>query len=281
MKRSRGLAVLGQRMVEAVRNPRFVAGRFLWRSRLCQRLTIETPLYRLRFFPTALSCALWTDPGSRRSDDQFFREYLRPGDTVVDVGANVGTLTLTAAALVGPAGAVFSIEAHPRTFEFLRANLALNPFTNVTPIQAAAGEEAGVLRFTDGRLDDQNHVSTGAGALEVPVKRLDDLVFAATVRLLKIDVEGFELFVLRGAPKLLARTDCVYFECGEEGYGRYGYRVADVTRLLQGAGFSVYERREQALSPFVALRRHHQNLVALRLGSPGSRRLEPQVAAAS
>jgi len=72
---------------------------------LCRHFEITTELYRLRFFPTALSCALWTDPRARQADEDFYRRYLRRDDTVVDVGANVGNLTLAAAALVGARGA--------------------------------------------------------------------------------------------------------------------------------------------------------------------------------
>src|SRR5262249_18542532 len=162
----------------------------------------KTDLYRLRFFPTALSCAMWTDPGARRADEAFFRRVLRPGDTVVDVGANVGTLTLTAAALVGPEGRVWAIEPHPRPLRYLCANVALNGFANVRTVHAAAGESDGLLRLTDSRLDDQNRVSADGPGVSVPVRRLDDVVPEGPVRLLKIDVEGFELFVLRGARRV-------------------------------------------------------------------------------
>ena len=154
----RALVTTAAKLARALRNPRVLVGRFLWRSGLCRAFTITTDLYRLRFFPSALSCAMWTDPASRAGDERFLRRYLRSGDAVVDVGANVGTLTLTAAALVGASGTVWAIEAHPQTFRFLRENVALNGFTNVIAVQAAAAEERGTLRFSDGRLDDQNRV---------------------------------------------------------------------------------------------------------------------------
>jgi len=67
--------------------PRFLAGRILWRTGLCRRLQITTDLYRLRFFPTALSCALWIDRHARQRGEDFYRRHLRRDDTVVDVGA--------------------------------------------------------------------------------------------------------------------------------------------------------------------------------------------------
>lgn len=254
-------------------SPRFVAGRILWRSGLCRHFEITTDLYRLRFFPTALSCALWTDPRARQADEDFYRRYLRRDDTVVDVGANVGTLTLTAAALVGTLGAVWSIEAHPRTYRYLLENVALNARRNVIPLHAAAGDRRAVISFSDGRLDDQNRVDEG-GPLAVKVERLDDLVPARRVQLLKIDVEGYELFVLRGARTLLDGTDCVYFECAERAYRRYGYAVTDIVALLEQKGFTVWERRGPGFSRFVTPHGDHQNLVAIRAASAAVARLD-------
>jgi FkbM family methyltransferase len=240
---------------------------------LCRHFEITTELYRLRFFPTALSCALWTDPRARQADEDFYRRYLRRDDTVVDVGANVGTLTLAAAALVGTLGAVWSIEAHPRTYRYLLENVALNARRNVMPLHAAAGDRRAVISFSDGRLDDQNRVDEG-GPLAVKVERLDDLVPARRVQLLKIDVEGYELFVLRGARTLLDGTDCVYFECAERAYRRYGYAVTDVVALLEQKGFTVWERRGPGFSRFVTPRGDHQNLVAIRAASAAVARLD-------
>jgi hypothetical protein len=59
-----------------------------------------------------LSAHYWVDPANRRRDEDLFAAYLKPGDTVIDVGANIGALTRTAAGAVGPAGTVIGIEAH-------------------------------------------------------------------------------------------------------------------------------------------------------------------------
>jgi FkbM family methyltransferase len=194
-------------------------------------------------------------------------------DCVFDVGANVGNLTLAAAALVGARGAVWSIEAHPRTYGYLLENVALNARVNVTPLHAAAGDKRAVMSFSDGWLDDQNRVDDG-GPLAVKVERLDDLVPARRVQLLKIDVEGYELFVLRGARSLLDGTDCVYFECAERAYGRYGYAVTDVVALLEQKGFTVWERHGTGFSRFVTPHGDHQNLVAIRAASAAVERLD-------
>jgi hypothetical protein len=90
---------------------------------------------------------------------------------------------------------------------------------------------------------------------------------------MKIDVEGFELFVLRGASLTLQRTECVYFELSGRAYARYGYSVNDVFDLLTSAGFEIYETYAAGLRPFTQPRGDHQNVVALRPGSTAAERL--------
>jgi FkbM family methyltransferase len=153
-------------------------------------LTIQQHAYRLRFHPSNLAEQLWVKPSSRRDALEFFWAYLKPGDKVIDVGANIGDTVLTASACVGSKGWVWAIEPHPRIFRFLRANLALNHVRNVEATNSAAGEFSGTVSFTDDRRDDMNRV--GDGALIVPIRPLDDLVRCRdSISLLKVDVEGY------------------------------------------------------------------------------------------
>ena len=80
---------------------RFIAGRALVKSGLCTRLTIPQDGYRLRFYPSNLSEQLWVDRSWREPELQLIRAYLRVGDHVIDVGANVGDTALAAALEVG------------------------------------------------------------------------------------------------------------------------------------------------------------------------------------
>jgi FkbM family methyltransferase len=243
---------------------RFLASRVLWRTGLCRFFVIRRGEFRLRFAPSGLSARYWMDPDARQDDHAFLRAWLRPGDTYVDVGANIGALALHAAALVGDSGHVTAIEAHPRTFGFLRDNVALNRSRNVTVLNFAVGDRAGTLRFSDVKSDEKNGVAEDGG-LELPVRTLDELVGGSggAIRLLKLDVEGFELNVLRGAGAVLARTECVYFEVSQRS-SLYGYASEDVVAALDAAGFSVLGLDgEPVARPFVAGRRA-DNLVAVR-----------------
>lgn len=243
---------------------RFLASRALWRSGLCRFFTIRRGDFRLRFAPSGLSARYWVDPHAREEDHVFLRAWLRPGDTCVDVGANIGALALHAAALVGDAGRVTAIEAHPRTFGFLRDNVALNRRRNVTLLNFAVGDRHGTLRFSDVKSDEKNGV-VEAGGLELQVRTLDELLAGSPgpIRLLKLDVEGFELNVLRGAGAVLARTECVLFEVSRRS-ALYGYASEDVVAALDAAGFTVVdEGGEPVPRPFEAGPRA-ENLAAVR-----------------
>ena len=218
---------------------KFLLSRLLMKTGLSQHLIIKQRAFVLRFYPTSLSAALWIDPRARRGDEEFFRRYLRPGDVMIDAGANIGSTALVAAAVVGAAGKVFAIEAHPQTFGYLQGNIELNG-TNVQAFNVALGEREGKLCFSNKSSDDQNAVVADGAGLEIAVRRLDDLgIDAPRVALLKIDVEGYEKFVLQGAPRLLDKTDCVYFEAWEKHFAKYNYSTVDVLTILSRHGFQI------------------------------------------
>jgi FkbM family methyltransferase len=243
---------------------RFLASRILWHTGLCRFFVIRRPEFRLRFNPSVLSARYWMDPQAREDDHVFLRAHLRPGDTYVDVGANIGALAMHAAALVGDSGQVVAIEAHPRTAGFLRDNAELNGRRNVTVLNFAVGDQAGTLHFTDIWSDEKNGVAEGGG-LEVPVRTLDELLGGTPgrIHLLKLDVEGYELNVLRGGGAALARTECVYLEVSRR-CELYGYGAEDVVAALEAAGFTVLWPDGTAIErPFAAGPRA-ENLVAVR-----------------
>jgi len=195
---------------------------------------------KIRFYPTSTSTALWTDPFCFDSDGvNLIKDYLSAGDIFIDVGANIGHLTLTGAKKVGNSGQVISIEPHPRTFKFLNKNIDLNGFKNVKTYNLAIGDKNGELCFSDIRSDDQNFI-TEDGTVKVDIKRLDDLFFGKKIDLLKIDTEGYELFVLKGAANILSKTELVHLEIYQTNFERYGYYIKDIVDLLFKNNFKVF-----------------------------------------
>ena len=221
------------------RPSRLVAARFLEWTGLSPLFTVQLDGYRLRFYPTNVSFNLWINPASRFHGLELFKDYCQAGDVSVDVGANVGEVSITLSQRAGAEGQVYSFEPNPRIYRYLLGNLTLNGCRNVTATNAAVGASPGTLRMSDGKHDDMNRVLDD-GAIEVPSTTVDTAVPARAIALLKVDVEGTELRVLEGARQTLTRTACVNCELSEEHYRRYGYGMADLIAFLRSAGFQTY-----------------------------------------
>jgi FkbM family methyltransferase len=138
---------------------------------------------------------------------RVFAELVRPGETVFDLGANVGFYTLLGSELVGPSGLVYAFEPLPRNLLYLRRHVALNGLTNVRVIEAAVSDVRGRHRFQCHQSAAMGHLASD-GAIEVSTVTLDNFVFENHISMpnsIKIDVEGAEFSVLQGAREVLAQ----------------------------------------------------------------------------
>jgi FkbM family methyltransferase len=137
---------------------------------------------------------------------------LRPGDVFIDVGAHVGYFTLLASRRVGPRGAVLSIEPNPAALTELKQNVTRSNLKNVLVEHSACGETRGIVRLYLHTASNSSMASlasanaTSGIAVDVPSITLDQLFHEcglARANLVKIDVEGAELLVLRGMTQIL------------------------------------------------------------------------------
>lgn len=167
------------------------------------------------------------------SDMAFVLHVLRPEDTFVDVGANVGSYTILAGSAVGTRG--YAFEPVPNTFRKLVDNIRLNRMEDrVQAFNVGLAQSEGVIRFTSD-LDTVNHAlaenEAAANIIEVKVTSLDQALSDAHPNLMKIDVEGYETPVLEGAAKTLSdsRLHSIIMELNGSGK-RYGF---DESRLIQ------------------------------------------------
>lgn len=246
---------------------RLIIAKLLYFTKLCSLFTINRGLYRIYFHPTSISIGCFLNPAERKDDEDFLKAFLKPGDVVVDVGANIGNITLTSAALVGNSGKIFSIEPHPVIFKYLCRNIRLNNLTNIDVINSAVSDFNGVICFSNKALDDLNEVVKKSN-LRVNTRTLDKILSkkVSYIDLLKIDVEGFEINVLRGASNILGITKCVYYESEEKHCKKYGYTTANLIDILQSAGFNIYKLHDNKLViirlPYVS--KENENLLAIR-----------------
>jgi len=140
-----------------------------------------------------------------------FRDRLRPGMHVLDIGANIGYYTMLSASLVRSSGSVTAIEPNPNSVRLLEASRRANSFDNVAVLQVAAGRELGLLVMHGS----YGNVMTSAAPAEanalinsttVPSFKVDDLIPRdKNIDFLKIDVEGAEYNALLGASELIKR----------------------------------------------------------------------------
>jgi FkbM family methyltransferase len=171
----------------------------------------------------------------------FLLHFLRAGDAFVDVGANAGAYTVLACAAVG--SKVLAFEPLPATYARLVANVRLNGAqVRVHCVNAALGSASGTLEFTAG-LDAENHAlapgESTVGTARVAVTTLDGEASGMSPAMLKIDVEGFEFPVVKGAVLLL--TDPVLRAVVIELNGsscRYSFTDDDVMAAMRGHGFA-------------------------------------------
>ncbi len=175
---------------------------------------------------------------------RFLRQWIRPGQVICDVGANIGTYTLPLAQLAGPSGHVLAFEPNRSTRACLRQNLRQNQIRNATVVAAAAGAEPGrgSLVVTPANLGEV-HLATDARAAgpRVTITTVDRELARLgypRVHFIKLDVEGFELAVLRGATRALAASPdvVVQTEIVPAHAARYGFTLEDLTAFFATVG---------------------------------------------
>jgi FkbM family methyltransferase len=143
-----------------------------------------------------------------RGEVLLFAQLAGPGGVALDVGANIGALTLSLAQIVGPAGTVIAFEPQRAVYQLLCTNLALNEVRNVSTIHAAAGQRAGQTFVPISDYSKPGNFGgtelTDKGGEPVPVMNIDSLQLPAC-QFMKIDVEGQEQSVIAGAAATIAR----------------------------------------------------------------------------
>jgi FkbM family methyltransferase len=169
--------------------------------------------------------------------------FANPGDTVVDVGANLGFMATLFHRLTAPHGRVIALEPSPRIFRKLQRVVELNGLDRVEALNVGCGAETGthtLYQVSDSSgnasLVPVEGEARGAGAEEVRLVRLDDLVAERDLRvdLLKVDTEGYESVVLAGAMATLARDrPAVYIELSQD----YAESSEEAIWLLRELGY--------------------------------------------
>ncbi|MBC5785603.1 FkbM family methyltransferase [Ramlibacter sp. USB13] len=203
--------------------------------------------------------------GSWAPDDiEIFRQHVRPGDLVLDVGANIGHHAVVFSKLAGPRGLVVAVEAQRLMCQLVQANALMNRGENIVAVHAAAGQQHGHVTMYpinyDGEcsfgqlgVDTTTTFRDNPGEL-VEVHPLDDLVArhagGRRVAFAKIDVQAYELFVLQGMTRIL-RNDrpTIFIEIAPFWMRKAGYEFTEVYDFLRGHGYALVHREHVRLGP--------------------------------
>ncbi len=183
----------------------------------------------------------------------FLKRNVKPGDIVLDVGANVGYISAVSASYAGSTGEVHGFEPLGECYARLERLRELNPQIRFTFNNLALGEENGSLPIAWNPQGDSRNASLVPGkhsaqTREVPVRRLDDYIAEnipspERIRLIKIDVEGFEYSVLKGLETFFRETPfrpLIVCEVKPWELNKLGATPEDFDRYLSGFGYKTY-----------------------------------------
>jgi FkbM family methyltransferase len=185
-----------------------------------------------------------------RGTIQLLHDFLQPGDTFLDVGANIGLMSSIASKIVGKSGLVYAVEANPKTLNILSHNLTLNNCENTQILPIAVSNQKG-----EAILYENWSVNRGGSSLlsqgdqegiKVPLERLDDLFSEDTpLKLVKMDVEGVEPAVLEGGQNWFRKQQPVFIiEVSTEREFEAGATAKEVLNMLESIGkFTIYKQK--------------------------------------
>ncbi len=193
-------------------------------------------------------------------ETRIVMDILKPGMTVVDIGASIGYYTLLFARIVGKEGTVYAFEPAPQTFTLLQRNLRENNLDeNVKLVNVALSDHEGAAElFINEYNKGNNRLYNSGGMRSVPIrlKRLDDVIPTDQhVDFIKMDIEGAEVLALRGMQELLKRDKpTIIMEYWPRRFKKLGTTVEELFEMLGALGytFSDIDERDGAVRPITA-----------------------------
>lgn len=206
---------------------------------------------------------------------------VNPGDVIVDAGANIGLISIFCAIKAGNNGIVLSFEPHPETFPILQKNIAINGLSQITAFKNALGSSPGSARIYS-----NIQINRGAASLvefqkdspsfDIEILTLDDVLKQQNIlhlNLIKIDVEGFEMEVLKGAEEILTKENgpILVVECSNS-RNNFKYGMVDLFDFLtKKYQYQVYkfDLSKEKISKLIKVEcveelPEHDNIIALK-----------------
>jgi FkbM family methyltransferase len=210
----------------------------LFKIRLYKDSFISEEIYKSKFEP---------------EESEFIRDFLKEGDIFIDIGANIGLYTLMAARKIGALGKVYSFEPTTTTYARLLENININRFRNIIPVNKALSDKNGMFEINvscDGfeAWNSFSKITRGSkfGTEIVEATRFDSFFNDDEIRerisLIKIDVEGWEKFVLLGGEEYFKKfnSPVLIVEFVDQNTINAGYTCKELYFQLKGYGYEIY-----------------------------------------
>jgi len=196
----------------------------------------------------------WSEPEVA----SFLIRFLSPGMSFIDIGAHIGEYVLLAASIVGERGSVHAFEPDPRNYQLLEQNVHMHRFQSVFLHNCAVYEQNGQVTLSLFREQSISRIMVPEQKLNEPDKLHTSEVIVPAVTLdtfltkekiirvdiIKIDVEGAELFVLKGAHGILSQepksAPVILFEYSPSNCANFGYNATEIIELLISYGYTLY-----------------------------------------
>ena len=194
-------------------------------------------------------------------ETEYLKYIIQEGDTVIDLGANIGYYTLIFAKLVGESGHVFAFEPEPSNFELLSKNIKENKHENTTLIQKAVSNKNGKINLYVSKRNFASHRIFDAGdkreSIEIDVITLDEYFkqIKNTIKFIKMDVEGAEGATLLGASKIIENSKdiIIMMEYFPKFIKKFGMISEEILKSLIEKNFKLFNinHKNKKLEPII------------------------------
>lgn len=253
----------------------------IWNSLFINSNKIEHELednVRIILYNDSILCRLIYF-GFEQTEISFIKKFLRKGDVFIDIGANIGLFSLHASKILGDTGKIYAIEPTPDTFDRLKQNIKLNKFENIEPHNLGLSNSKS---FFDFHISNDGHDAWNSFAnlpeliscekITVQADTLDSFILQNKIKnisLIKLDVEGWEKFVLEGAESILKQDNAPVFmvEFTETNAFAAGYYLGELFDMMKDFGYEWYSYNNKANTLRKEIKKLHypyENLIAIK-----------------
>ncbi len=184
--------------------------------------------------------------GFREKGKTVFYSTIKTGDVVLDIGSNLGQITLISALKAGRSGKILSVEPDTENYKKLNQNIKLNPFDNIETFFLALSDKSGKgeMIIRDNSNHGMNRINVNENGGNINISTLDELFFSSTINIthIKIDTEGHEFKVLMGGIKLIKKLrPLMFIEIIDSNLKEQNDTPSDIFNLLYELNYSIYQ----------------------------------------